>query len=384
MRIGFKEFVINPVFPVYRMLSEEKHLKCFDDLHCRVFVMESRGRPLYHLSIDSVEIYKNYRDRIKREIEGVLKIEIDLIVSVTHSHCCPCLTTDSDYRDYLITLIKKNITDIEIKEYKNITYCYQFAYFDKVGNSRIPGHKSRNIYAETLSFFCNDKRIGTILIHNVHPTIKKIKTEDFTSEYPGNVIANLKERYPGEFFTFMLGPAGDLSPRYVRQNQEYSEIGRLSLLLTEEYERQLQNQNYKKAVDAFEYSELEFPIKHVVRTLDNIELPEVLNEEEIKVIERVRSGNLKRSNEIFEKHIFGHWVLSSEYSIIFEPFELFSGFYDCVEKTKCSLITVSNGFDHYVTDIGPQRLTMQQLHDTVSDLTKRDMCSLFTKWSRLE
>lgn len=383
MRIGFIQFLTNPIFPVHRMLKEEKHQACADDLHCRILVIEKDGKPFYHVSIDAVEIYRDFRERIKEVIEQAVKMKVDLVVSATHSHNCPCVTTDYAYQQFLLDEIRVHVQDIQCVEYGDVTYSYQYAYFDKVGNSRIVGQASRHIYAETLSFFHGEERIGTILIHNVHPTIKKLWVDDFTAEYPGYVLRTLQERYPHEFFTFLLGPAGDLSPRFVRKAQTYEEMQRLADLLVDEYERQLQHQNSKKAIDEWKYKEIEFPLKRVIRNLDNVLLPDELYPEEKEVVRRIKEGKQRNVNlaELTNSHMFAHLTLSKEYSIIFEPFELYSGFYDAIDKEHCSLITISNGFDHYVADLKPQRVCREVFDDTIADETKKEMYTLFHKWS---
>ena len=133
MKIGFKSFIINPPFMVNRMLSKQQHQKCADDLHCLILMLEKDGKPLYHVSIDTVEIYLSYRDHIKEVIENKLGYPIDLITSATHSHYCPCLTTDTNYQEILLDRIAKEITDIKIIETNDLSYSYQYEFFDKTG-----------------------------------------------------------------------------------------------------------------------------------------------------------------------------------------------------------------------------------------------------------
>ena len=133
MKIAFKSFIINPQFMVNRMLSKQQHQKCADDFHCRILMLEKDGKPLYHVSIDTVEIYLSYRDHIKEVIENKLGYPIDLITSATHSHYCPCLTTDTNYQEILLDRIAKEITDIKIIEINDLSYSYQYEFFDKTG-----------------------------------------------------------------------------------------------------------------------------------------------------------------------------------------------------------------------------------------------------------
>lgn len=385
MRIGYKEITINPVFPVNRMLCEEKHLAVSDDLHCRIVVFEKNEKPLFHLSIDTVEIYIAYRNRLKQGIESVLGYEIDLVTSATHSHFCPCLTTDTAYQDFLYQRILEGIPEITYVDCSELSYAYQYHFFDKTGKSRISGQESPYIFAETLSFFADGNRLVTFLIYNSHATTMRMHQGDFTSEYIGKVIAALKKRYPGEFFTFMLGPAGEISSRFTRQSQEYSEIARLAGFLEAEFIRQLDKQPAPKPVGSLSYREVEFPIGRARVQIENLDLPDNLSERERETIERAMADRERMEQEMANQpgsHLLCHWIVAEDYSVIFEPFETFSSYYRFVEKERCSLITISNGFDHYISGLEPQRITMELFMDTVTRETKEKMAALFTSWSK--
>ena len=49
-------------------------------------------------------------------------------------------------------------------------------------------------------------------------------------------------------------------------------------------------------------------------------------------------------------------------------------------KDHCSLITISNGFDHYIPNIDDKMLMMKVIGDTVSRQTKMDIKDLLNKW----
>ena len=385
MKIGFHQFVINPEFPVNRMLSSNKHMAVADDLHCRILVLEINQKPLYHLSIDTVEVHLDFRNQIKAAIEGVLNKEIDLIVSATHSHYCPCLKTDDAYKAFFLDKLKGNIKLVKMIEAETLRYCFNYAFFDKTGKSRISDQDSKNIFAETISLFADDQRVATILIYNSHPTTQKMQQGDFTAEYPGYVIRRLKQEYPNEFFTFMLGPAGDISSRFTRRKQDFEEMEYLGELLVKEYQRQLDAPCMTKAIDKFAYEETILPIKRGPVDLD-IAIPANIVGRERETIETAindyKTG--KRKLDIAQQpaeHLFCHLTLSNDYSIIFEPFETFSCYYDYVDKDHCSLVTISNGFDHYLLGLDKQRITFEMFSDNVTKETKKKIGQILNDWS---
>ncbi len=397
MKVGFKQIVIDPEFPVNRMLFHggEKIMEVDDHLHCRMLVIDpcAEGKkPWYHISIDSVEIWMEVRDQIKKAVEEVLGYEVDMVVSATHCHNCPCMTTDYEWNRWLIKKIKENVTSIDIRDYEKLEYSYNYRYFNKLGDSREADrkHKVVHLYAETLSFYGDGKRIGTILMHNSHPTIKDLWVGNFTSEYPGYCIEKLTERHPGEFFTFMLGPAGDVSPHFVREGRDYPEIARLSEKLIEEYERQLNDQDRRYPVDKFIYREKRLP-NETGDPIDmgNCYIPpfERLTDQEKQIIERhlVNKKRPQRELEPMEKvndHMFSQLILNENYSIIFEPFELYSEYYGSVNKQTTSLVSISNGFDHYLTGLYLNHVVMHgSFNSPFGTQMKKDMWELFGKWS---
>lgn len=397
MKMGFKSVVINPEFPVNRMLNHhgEKHQACWDDLHLRMIVLEAEGhKPWYHVSIDSVEIWLEVRNRIKQAIEETVGREIDIVVSATHSHNCPCMTTDYAWIDFVIEKIRANVGTIEMTEYKEVTYSYQYRYFNKIGDSREADlkHKAVHLYAETLSLYGDGERKITFLIHNCHPTILALWKSDFTSEYPGYCIKKLSEAHPGEFFTFLLGPAGDVSPHFVRKSQDYEEIARLGDILTAEFERQLSHQENREPVNAFRYREQMIKVeKGDPVSMGTAYLPpaERLTEQEKKTLEQ-RYLNPRRFSdrqlepmEITDESMFSQLILNENYSIIFEPHELYSEFYGAVNKQTTTLATISNGFDHYVTGMYLNHITMHTFSE-FGPRMKRDMWEMLGKWSLQE
>ncbi|MBQ1827148.1 MAG: hypothetical protein II126_04165 [Erysipelotrichaceae bacterium] len=397
MRVGFNRICINPAFPVKAMTLREKTMECADELYARVLVIEpDQGKPFYHISIDVVEIWQAYRDQIKQLVEKTVGKEVDMVVSATHAHVTPFCTTDEAWREYLNGKIEQCVRELKMKSYEKLEYSYNYHYFDKLGKSREAElkHVALHLYAETLSFYGDGKRIGTILIHNSHPTIKSLREPPLTADYPGYCMKKMSERHPDEFFTFLLGPAGDVSPHFVRANQQYSEIAVLGDRLIEEFERQLDEQKNIRPVDKFRYREVILPIERGPREPSNAVIPpqEKITEQERKIIERSllphENMNRKYQNreldpmEIIDEYIISQLILSEDYSIVFEPAEMYSEFYGSVNKQTTTLATISNGFDHYITGLYLNHVTAHSFPKYgFTDRMRRNLWETFTKMS---
>lgn len=393
MKIGFKQFCVNPTFPVHRMLREDKmHQAVSEDLFCRIVaIYPDDDIPFYHVSIDTVELWKYREDQITAVIEEVLGKKIHCICSATHSHNCPCMTIDDKYVDFVLDIIRQGVGTIELKDYADVRYIYNYDYFDKVGKSRVMDYVTPHVYAETLSLYGDGQRILTFLIHNVHPTTKELGVDDFTAEYPGYCIAKLREEYPGEFFTFLLGPSGDTSPHFVRHARDYAEMIRLAQLMKEEFDRQLKLQKPEQTQPvALKYEETTIPKELVTLTEDMLDIPESPNEEEERLLRRFRGEEqpkfrnpraLRNFEDVKEYHL-AHLIFSPDYSIIFEPFELYSEYYGAVDKRKCTIASISHGFEHYLTGWYMRRMSMHGSILPFSNIMRKRMWEIFGRWSR--
>lgn len=384
MNIGFQKININPIGNVRRMLSCDMHQDVSDDLYCRVLAFKDTKVSICHLSIDTVELYEEMRERIKKIIEKHLGKDTQVITSATHSHVCPCLTTDKNYQHFLLAQLNKELAKFTYQEHQTISFTYNYQFFDKIGKSRISGHDSNHIFAETLSFYDREIRLGTLLIHNAHPTIKQLHTGDFTSEYPGKVIEMLEKQYPNEFFTFMLGPAGEISSRYVRKNQSYEEMVRLSSILAEEYIAQLEMQRElkKTPINEVRYEEKRLQIKHEKKEYDHIQIPDsIKGRERTNLLETLEGLKNKQGDSEIHHVLFSRLQFSNSYTIIFSPFEMVTEYYSYVNKATTSLVTISNGFEHYITEIECDYLSSEVLEDCIAKESKLQICELLKKWS---
>ena len=289
MQIGCQQFCIDPPFPVNRMLREEKHQAVSGHLYCRIAALyPENDLPFYHVSIDTVELWKDREDRIPQVITEALGRAIHCICASTHSLNCPCMTTDDAYVDYVLDVIRQGVAEIPLHTYREVQYQYQYRYFDKVGKSRVMDYVTPHLYAETLSLYGDGRRVLTFLMHNVHPTTKELWVGNFTAEYPGYCIEQLRQEYPGEFFTFLLGPAGDTSPHFVRKDRSYEEMIRLAELLRQEFDAQLKTQcpEARKPVH-LRFEHTTFPKDLVPVERSRVEIPARPNADEQKVLARL-------------------------------------------------------------------------------------------------
>ena len=163
---------------------------------------------------------------------------------------------------------------------------------------------------------------------------------------------------------------------------------RLGQILTDEFDRQLSHQENRELVNAFRYRETTLPVETGnPMSMGTAYLPasEKLTDQEKQTLERYINPRHFHDRElepleIVDEHTFSQLILNENYSIIFEPFELYSEFYGSVNKQTTTLATISNGFDHYVTGMYLNHITTHTF-SIFGPQMKKNLWELFGKWS---
>lgn len=76
--------------------------------------------------------------------------------------------------------------------------------------------------------------IAVVMNHGCHPTVMGYQNLYFTADYPGAARASLRRLYPDTLFLFTNGASGDVSTRFTRRGQTFSEVDRIGRLLAGE------------------------------------------------------------------------------------------------------------------------------------------------------
>ncbi|TFG83909.1 MAG: hypothetical protein E4G74_00465, partial [Erysipelotrichales bacterium] len=211
---------INPLLPVKQcgfITQIEPLLRVHDDLYLRMAMFKIKTQILIYVSLDNIGITEalaeDFKDLTQKKFNGNAKV----LVPCTHTHF------GADPKDDVYAKQLKGAFDLALetahfKEVGDIYFAYRYRDYDEIGKSRISGHTA-NVRLETLSFYAENHRIATFVIHNVHPTIMDASTPYFSAEYPGALLKLCSVSCPGEFFSFMQGADGDVSTRFTRKEQ---------------------------------------------------------------------------------------------------------------------------------------------------------------------
>jgi len=155
---------------------------------------------------------------------------------------------DPFYVEWLLEIVPGTVIQALEKEKECKVGWYQ-SQFTEVGASRRSIDKEIKPTLTILGFADQeDKLIACLFNYNCHPTVLSASNLKISADYPGAAI-NLLEKAFGEdvFFAFTNGACGDVSTRFTRRNQEYSEVKRLGNLLAAEVIKGINKIEYEES-----------------------------------------------------------------------------------------------------------------------------------------
>jgi hypothetical protein len=75
------------------------------------------------------------------------------------------------------------------------------------------------------------KPIVVMMNYGCHPTVLGYQNLQYSADYPGTARSMLKRVYPDAIFMFTNGASGDVSTRFTRRDQSFSEAERMGFIL---------------------------------------------------------------------------------------------------------------------------------------------------------
>ncbi|MBE6103763.1 MAG: hypothetical protein E7193_02585 [Erysipelotrichaceae bacterium] len=373
MRYAFKQFVINPIEPVKQaghIQQVDPVSEVHDDLHARVLMLDDNDRIFIHVSCDLLGIRYDFEKQLEENLKYRFDKPFNIIVSTTHTHYAGD-TSNETYYGQLLSQLTAGINRMEFTEAGDIYTSYHYVPFDKLGCSRISHHKA-NVILGTIRLFTDEKEIGQIVFHNVHPTVLSAsQTHFFSAEWPGYVLAKLNESHPDMFFTYMQGPSGDISTRFTRDGQDYAAVEKLGDKLLAEISEQRTVEDEKKLLK-LDFAEETIKCEHEFNEINFDEIPSYATPRELETIGygKIVRERLKNQPEKWVKQVVLSRMTLGAVTLVFSPNELFSGWLDQVDLNKALIVCYSNGYSPYVTPIDSKLLTYETFTDTLTRETK--------------
>jgi len=385
MRYSFKKINIEAPFPTTQcghscqtfLVSEFK-----DHLYARVLGIDDGNNWIIHFSMDLLAFDTEHRNQLEEALRKHYSDDrIKVITSTTHTHYANSVR-DPKYVDYLMETLINGIKDMKYITKNNVSTTYQRFHTNAVGKSRISGYETNNEYLCLIRFFEDDTNFLNIIYNNCHPTILSAMSNFFSSEYPGQVLRRLEDDFKDVDFTFLMGAAGDISSRFVREGQTYEDVIKLGDKLYKEV-LALIKQDLPKVPLSISYKTKTINIKHEFTPIDLSNIRTDLTDREL---ETIRLGQIereklqKKANEIFgtlaQTMTITKLSLGSV-ELIFFPNEIFSEYMNYINLDKQILVSYSNGYGPYVLPVDFKYITYEMFTDTITKETKLEFIETF-------
>ena len=388
MKIGYNQVCINPTFdclPVGFATQNTPLKNVRGDLYARCVRMKQDDKEVILLTFDLLAISEDIQQRIERNLRKAVGDQITFIFSCSHTHYAPSgcnalgfIKENTSYLESLDIKLLNLVRNCRMSEETDLTVSYLQENFTGVGRCRLSSGSDEFVISGVLSFFKNDLRIGNFLIYNCHPTISAENADYLSSDYPGVALDILKSRYPKEFFIFLQGPCGDVSTRFTRKAKNYDEVIRLANEIVVSWERLLHYTPHPHPL-TLDVITQRMPISKTLKHIDLDQLDTAhLSEKElreiqtaVKMLERYRSVLPSLPDDVqFTRLSIG------PFRLVFNPFELFSGYLQGLDLNHNIVICYSQGYLGYLSTPGTKEISYETMIELLNENDKQEVCHL--------
>jgi len=382
MKISYSEICINPSMPIKQagFIQQTRPIYFFhDDLHARILSLQDENRTIHMISCDALGFPYAFQKNLQAALQAESNQQTDVVVSCTHTH----FSADPESPWFQNEVEKKILYAIRAAQYRKseeFGVSFQCIPFEGVGKSRISHHNAK-VLLQLLTIYDHQEPWIRLMIHNCHPTIHHGETPYFTSEYPGYVIARLKELHEGVQFSFLQGAAGDVSTRFTRPSQDYQGVKYLGSKLVDKIE-EMSSQDVKiLPLREIAYDSQFLKLEHKLRSIDLSQMRSDISDREKEEIQLGAKVNayLSEHPEKLQSFYLISGVRIGPYHLVFCPSEAFSCYIDCIDPSRTALVCYSNGYGPYMTGIHDNFITYESFTDTLTEQTKQKYMEILKK-----
>lgn len=393
MKYAYEKICINPnkpYIPVGFITAETPLQNVRGNLNAHLIYFDDNKTKVVILCLDNCNIVNSVITRFENCIQKHLGLDVQVIVSATHTHFAPSLSNllgmvkpEEEYVQQILDLLDTSLTNLQIHE-GNYTFDYHHKNFDELGKSRLSSGNNENIYAGVLTVFEDDNRILNLIFYNCHPTISAENCDYLSPDYPGYTIDYLQEEFVNDHFIFFNGACGDVSTRFTRKEKSYDEALRLSKLIANCFKDLLL---LNKPNHSLELS-IESIILPITNECKDIDIDAIdtsgLQPKEIREIETARKARpiLEKFLPFSEKEVTLTSLSFGGFNIIFNPFELFSSYNELIDKNKTFLAGYSQGAKGYLTRSNHTEISYEFLIETPTHEDKVNIENIISKFAK--
>jgi hypothetical protein len=386
MKYGHNAICINPntmMMPVGYMDRQNPVSTTKGDLYARAFYLEDNEK-LCFVTLDSLGVSTSVHKLFEETIKDILGADVTLILSCTHTHYAPSLTqafgyikTNDSYVKFVQSRLRAMLINMKIREGTVKVDCNQINQ-TLIGKSRISGNNDDYVILHLLRFTVDNHRIGNFVIYNCHPTISDSQVGHFTADYVGVTLEILAKTFPGEFFMFFQGPAGDISTRFTRKNKTYEEVIRLGRLLANSVIDMMKHTSKAKDLK-LSRNRYSYTIEGTFKDAEHYTISSNASDREKSEFENAKNilKNWNLQPHLLNQEITIDVITMGLSTLYFNPFELFSSF-SKYPPVNGILIGYSQGYAGYMSDIDSDQASYETLLEIYSNQDKQRLIDIFS------
>jgi len=335
-----------------------------DDLYANSLVITDGTKSFAIVSCDLLGIYAGYYQPIVDDIKKRVQIpNLEIVITCVHSHSSPALR-DSEYDQN----IDKMIEEVKVKITEGIKEAFKNAVDTKIGFNEMPvtgvgaNRRDSKISVNTvlkLLLFKQTDKTGVAVNFNCHPTLMGPTNMQVSRDFQGYTMDKLvQDNY---LPMYLQSACGDVSTRFTRTEQSFSECDRIGNLLAKAVEELAAKTEFID-VDGFNYHQhiITLPRKHYQSdTYYQAKIKEYrqqledkrgkVSASELRIFETALQGieveyRYSKSQDTIVTEIPCGILQLGKATMIFSPFEIFTKIADRIYDQSKSAITYLVGY----------------------------------------
>ena len=214
-----------------------------DPLYAGLFLLKHGNQQVLLISLDQIAISAPVTEKIRAAIAETLQIKREqILLACTHTHSgpsgyitrFPMLSDDTE--PFMVDLLTRKLAGAAIQLAAQLEPVVLELGRDQVFGL---GHNRNAIDEETqdhellvLVMKSTGGQTKAVWVnYGCHPTILGFDNRLISAEFPGAARQALSCHYPQLVWLFMNGASGDISTRFTRRGQNFSEVERAGMLL---------------------------------------------------------------------------------------------------------------------------------------------------------
>ncbi|MHA1860376.1 MAG: neutral/alkaline non-lysosomal ceramidase N-terminal domain-containing protein [Candidatus Asgardarchaeia archaeon] len=285
------------------------NLGVHDPLYARALILDDGENRMALVSLDLIGVDIEFTSKVRKLIEEQTDIEgKDVILTCTHTHCGPLGTVMREERSYFLDKFRRFFGIFEsIREFYSWKIAGAVLEAERkmsdsklgVGSTEIPpGVICTNrrdpkgpMDPEALILRVDSESLKPSCIltnYACHPTVLNYRIIEVSADFPGVAMSLVENTFPGCVSMYVNGAQGNVSTRWTRREQSFSEAERIGRIFGSEI---IKSAEMIKTSEDVEIRMASKTVKLPLRKLPSLEEAERIFDERKRILEELKEKN---------------------------------------------------------------------------------------------